>query len=43
MFNGAGLFETRDSARFGLLFGLVVLAQWFLIGLPYWRALGIMP
>ncbi|BCV25580.1 DASS family sodium-coupled anion symporter [Gelria sp. Kuro-4] len=43
MFNGAGLFETRDSAAFGLLFGLVVLAQWFLIGLPYWRALGIMP
>jgi di/tricarboxylate transporter len=42
MFSGAGLFDSKDSARFGLIFGLVVLAQWLVIGLPYWRFLGIM-
>jgi len=43
MFSGAGLFETKDSARFGLLFGLVVLAQWVVVGIPFWKALGIIP
>ncbi|MEW6547625.1 MAG: DASS family sodium-coupled anion symporter [Bacillota bacterium] len=43
MFSGAGLFETKDSARFGLIFGLVVLAQWVVVGLPFWKALGIIP
>jgi len=42
MFSGAGLFDTKDCARFGLIFGLVVLLQWFVIGIPYWKALGIM-
>lgn len=43
MFSGAGLFDTKDSARFGLIFGVITLLQWFVIGLPYWKLLGIMP
>lgn len=43
MFSSAGMFEAKDSARFGTIFGIVVLAQWLLIGLPYWKMLGIMP
>jgi len=42
MFSGAGLFDTKDCTRFGLIFGIVVLLQWLLLGLPYWRFLGIM-
>lgn len=42
MFAGDGLFETKDSARFGLPFGLIVAVQWVVIGLPYWSWLGIM-
>jgi di/tricarboxylate transporter len=42
MFSGEGLFEAKDSARFGFLFGLIVLLQWLVIGLPYWRWLGIL-
>jgi len=43
MFSGAGLFEAKDSARFGTIFGVVVLAQWLFIGLPYWKMLGLIP
>jgi anion transporter len=43
MFSGAGLFETKHSVRFGVLFGLVVLALWVVIGIPYWKALGVIP
>jgi sodium-dependent dicarboxylate transporter 2/3/5 len=42
MFSGEGLFETKDSARFGLLFGVITILQWAAVGLPYWRFLGLM-